>query len=166
MHGRAAVLVAYARTIESSWGDAKLSGPTLLAEDVRNAGVTVPTAGSGTSPNTWRKPKSTSPFLDEHSRCAVTGGPLPFEIEATTTSCWCTWELEVDVTSGDHKETVKVTTDSSGRPLQTIYSGADLHHPSQYQIGLSTGEFIECAKVVAGAPEELAGAAGGDSCPD
>lgn len=109
--------------------------------------------------------EATSPFLDEYSRYAVTGEPLPFEIEATTTSCWCTWELEVDVSSGDKEETVKVSTDSSGRPLQTIYSGADLHYRSQYQISLSTGEFVNCAKVVAGDPEELARADGGVSCP-
>ncbi|TWF95386.1 hypothetical protein [Saccharopolyspora dendranthemae] len=60
---------------------------------------------------------------------------------------------------------MKVGTDSSGKALQAICSGADLHYQSQYQISLSTGEFIDCAKEVAGDPEELTRAAGGVRCP-
>lgn len=51
------------------------------------------------------------------------------------------------------------------RPLQAIHSGPDLHHASQYQTSLSAGEFIDCAKLAAGDPEELARAAGGVGCP-
>ncbi|MEV4645012.1 hypothetical protein [Saccharopolyspora sp. NPDC049357] len=116
-------------------------------------------------PAAFGEPERTSPFLDEHSRYAVTGEPLPFEVAATTTSCWCTWEIEVDVTSGDEKETVRVSADAAGAPLQTIYSGADLHYESEYQISLTNGEFINCALVAAGDPAEIARAAGGVYCP-
>ena len=51
------------------------------------------------------------------------------------------------------------------RPLQAIRSGPDLHHASQCQISLSAGEFIDCAKLAAGDPEELTRAAGGVDCP-
>lgn len=111
------------------------------------------------------EPEKSSPFLDEHSRYAVTGEPMPFEVAATTTSCWCTWELEVDVTSGGERETVRVRTDASGAPLQTIYSGSDLHYESEYQISLVNGEFINCALVASGDPTEIARAAGGVYCP-
>lgn len=117
-----------------------------------------------TKPRATGEPERTSPFLDEHSRYAVTGEPLPFEVAATTTSCWCTWGIEVEVTHGDRKETVRVGEDASGAPLQTIFAGADLHYESECQISLVNGEFINCALVSAGDPAEIARAAGGVYC--
>lgn len=59
---------------------------------------------------------------------------------------------------------MRISEDASGAPLQTIYSGADLHYDSEYQISLVNGEFINCALVAAGDPAEIARAAGGVYC--
>lgn len=240
------VVAVFARPIESSWDDAKLSGPALLVEDVRRVAANGPDgwvwyfpqrlsdeqvkalaaevrarqraelqraqpnrsgphqrhAGEGGRAQTTadrrhpdldpepgrrgqrqgrrrpRRPGQPRLHAPAHHRRTGEGlavprraqplrrdrRTLPFEVAATTTSCWCTWEIEVDVTSGDQKETMRISEDASGAPLQTIYSGADLHYDSEYQISLVNGEFINCALVAAGDPAEIARAAGGVYC--
>ncbi|MGP4018815.1 hypothetical protein [Saccharopolyspora sp. 5N708] len=87
-----------------------------------------------------------SPFLDEESRFAELGEPLPFEIVAATLNCFCTWELVVEVSYENEHESVVVRSDgtSAGKPFETVAAGQWWEYESAYQIIPGSDELMDC----------------------
>lgn len=109
------------------------------------------------------------PFFDDKVRYVVEGEPLSFEVDASTASGWCSWEIKVDVSYGDQKETMTVREDGSatGPPFQTVAWPGDRNKGTLsniYEVSVGTGETVNCTEAWRGIPTAAERANRGDVC--
>lgn len=111
------------------------------------------------------------PFFDGKFRYLKKGEPISFEVGATARECWCSWEIEVDVSYDDKKETMRVRSDGTenGPPLQTVgwaahEEGESRGFRSEYGLAYPDANLLNCADAKTGSPKAVEFAKRNDAC--